>query len=112
MLSQNAWLSVSDFIVLVSFIFLLPRFFKNQAFNRNQSHLYIKQTTAAKTMSFYFQILTLLLFNLGQVIRTPFILLGSFPIQRSLHWVIGCDAVVKAPSDDDEDDPDDADVSQ
>ena len=78
MLSQNGWLSVSDFIVLVPFIFLLLHFFKNHAFNRNQSHLYIKQTLAIKTMSLYFQILTLLLFNLGQVIRTPFILLVLF----------------------------------
>ena len=33
-------------------------------------------------------------------------------LYSSLHWVIECDAVAKAPSDDDEDDPDDADVSQ
>ena len=78
MLSQNGWLSVSDFIVPVPFILLLLHFFKNQAFNRNQSHWYIEQKIATKTMSLYFQILTLLLFNLGQVIRTPFILLVLF----------------------------------
>ena len=36
----------------------------------NQNDLYIEKTTTTKTMIKDFQILTLLLFSLGQVIRT------------------------------------------
>ena len=41
----------------------------------SQNYLYVKRTTATKKNVFYFQILTLLLFILGQMIRTPRILL-------------------------------------
>ena len=71
---------MSDFIVLVPFMYLLLATLLQEPdiYKRNQSHLYIKQTMTTKTMTFYFQILTLLLFNLGQVMKTPFIPLVLF----------------------------------
>lgn len=44
----------------------------------SQNDLYIKKTTAKKKNVFHFQILTLLLFILGKMIRTPCILLVPY----------------------------------
>ena len=70
---------MKDFITTSSLYLIIYTFSSRTRHLMSQNDLYIKKTTATKRKNvFYFQILTLLLFILGQMIRTPRILLVPY----------------------------------
>lgn len=66
---------MKDFITTSSLYLIIYTFSSRTRHLMSQNYLYIKRTTATKINVFYFQILALLLFIIGQMIRTPRILL-------------------------------------